>query len=187
MNAAIINKKTIVVWNNLSESEKNKLVTTLENIIKAYQARTRDMSEQDLKRAATPIPLDKGKYLTVLHKNGNFVLSTTKTGKNISHIPLLNGDELFEHIDRLEKAKDVVNTRITVLENIPNSKWENMTLADTVHSYLLSPNPNPEDFVESLKRGDLPDMYRKFLNDVGIALQSAEKIDVREDDYGFYR
>lgn len=183
MNAAIINKKTIVVWNNLSESEKNKLVTTLENIIKAYQARTRDVSEQGLKRAAIPIPLDKGKYLTVLHKNGNFILSTTKTGKNISHTPLLNGDELFEHIDRLEKAKDVVNTRITVLENIPNSKWENTIFADAVRTYLLLPSPNPEDFVESLKKDNLSDMYKKFLEDVGVSLARAEKIDIREDDY----
>ena len=183
MKAAILNKKTVVVWNDISDEEAEHLLHTLTDIIKSYQKAVKDLGNE-LQGVAIPIPCDnEGRYISVVHKNGNIVLSTTRTDGSYVFTPLLNGDTLYKNIDLLEDGTYDISKRVNVHKK-NHELWINGIYSNAVRSYLLSPNPNPQDFIESLKRGDLPGMYRKFLDDVGVALKDAEKIDVREDDYG---
>lgn len=188
MGALILNKKTIVVWNELTKSQSAELENVLLDVIREYQKCLHNVG--DVKgNLSVPIPTDEnGKYLSVVQKNGNILVYTSKVKNGeYSGTPILNGDYLYSQINTIRGAYKHAIQRAVGIFTKNHEAWINIKYSQNTGSFLLSPNPNPEDFVESLKQGNLSDMYRKFLDDVGVALEGAEKVDIREDDYGLDR
>ena len=90
-------------------------------------------------------------------------------------IIIINGDKLYESISILRNYKRNIDKRINIISKMSSYEWVNLSITQAVDSYLISPNINPENFVKSLTTGNLPETYKKFLSNVGIALESIEK------------
>ena len=171
INVTTINK-TIIVWNNLSKEEAKDLTDSLSNILSYYASKQTDKY--------IPIPLkDDYNYLAIINKNGYNMLSVikdkTKNPTQISCSPIINGDKLYESISILRNYKRNIDKRINIISKMSSYEWVNLSITQAVDSYLISPNINPENFVKSLTTGNLPETYKKFLSNVGIALESIEK------------
>ena len=160
INVTTINK-TIIVWNNLSKEEAKDLIDILSNILSYYASKQTDKY--------IPIPLkDDYNMLSVIKDK-------TKNPTQISCSPIINGDKLYESINILRNYKRNIDKRINIISKMSSYEWVNLSITQAVDSYLISPSINPENFVKSLTTGNLPETYKKFLSNVGIALESIEK------------
>ena len=98
--------------------------------------------------------------------------------------PIINGDEIYESLEYIRAVyKTEIAKRIGLYKSRPMEKWINITYNKDTEAYLLSPRPNPEDFVEKLKQDNLSKMYRDFLDEVGAALKLPETqtVDIEAD------
>ena len=185
MEAMIINKKTIVVWNNLEQNEVAEIENVLTDIIREYQ-RVLHGFENLKGNLSIPIPIDKyGNYLSVVQKNGNILVYTSKNKNNAYvGVPIINEDEIYAHIGAIRRLYKKTIEKMSNIFSKNHEAWIHIKYTQDTESFLLSPTPNPEDFVASLSQEDLPQMYRDFLCDVGLALPKAKEIEIPEDDYG---
>ena len=183
LKSAVISRKTIVVWENLSDYQAKEVCDKLLDIMKLYQRYTTGLSPEEKSRISAPISYENKKYILPMYKHGVFVLNTAKNedGKYIGS-PILNGDELYEHLSALNNAEVIIQNRIKTLERMPEYVWTNLEFSNILRTFVLSPNPNPEDFVKSLNSDNLSQMYKNFLTDVGISLKTAERINLIEND-----
>ena len=180
MNAAIVNKKTIVIWDRLLPSQSEDLLRTLSSMLSIYSA---NLPKNNGNEYPIPFALNTpGEYITAIHKNGVAMLFTAKHSEEFYGVPVINGDELYRSIEQL-KATYVrtIHKRTKLYRQYSNSQWIQIKFNKDIESFLLSPNPNPEDFIEKLKKDSLPEMYRKFLDDVGVALKSPETVNINID------
>ena len=170
INVTTINK-TIIVWNNLSKEEAKDLIDILSNMLSYYASKQTDKY--------IPIPLkDDYNYLSIINKNGYNMLSVvkdkTKNPAQISCSPIINGDKLYESISILRNYKRNIDKRVNIISKMSSYEWVKLSMTQTVDSYLISPNINPDNFIKNLQKGTLPETYRKFLSDVGIALDNMQ-------------
>lgn len=82
----------------------------------------------------------------------------------------------------MENCKEDLSEHIVMSIKCPKSKWMELPFNKATEQYLLSPNISPTDFVKSLQSGNLPDMYKKFLENVGISLKEHPQ-DLLKEEY----
>ena len=166
--------KTILIWEKLTDAQVKELQAALSEILKNYKELNTNM--------ALPLTLkEKFQYLVVMQKENNVIVSSSKIGQDPNskfvYSPILNGDVLYNSIEQLKCAKREMLKRCNVCNKLPHHKWINLEFNKSIESYLLSPNMNPVDFIQALQSGNPPVMYKKFLENVGFALNqnSVEK------------
>ena len=146
--------KTIVVWDKLNDEEIKSLVYSLVDIIKIYK-------EENIDNKPIPIKLiEKDKLLSIIKKHDEIVLSLTKNNGKYIFNPILNGDELYKSIGILKNAEYTLKSEIKICKQFPNTKWIELPFYQAFEIYAMSPNINPEDFIENLKKG----LYQIFKN-----------------------
>lgn len=185
MGAMIINKKTIVVWENLGQNEIAELESVLTGIIKEYQRVLHNLGDTK-GNLSIPIPIDRhGNYLSVVQKNGNILVYTSKN-KDGEYVgtPIINGDELYHHIGAIRSLYKKAIGKMSRIFSNNHEAWINIKYVQNTNTFLLAPNPNPQDFVENLNNNNLSQMCQNFLRDVGLALPEAKRIEIPKDDYG---
>lgn len=170
MKVATINK-TIVVWEKLNDKEAKELISTLSEMLSYYA------SKHTASQVSFPLK-DDFNYLSIIYKNGYSVLSVIKNKQQmpvtITCSPILNGDKLYESLPILKNYQRNIDKRLRIIKNFSNYEWINLSINKEIDNYLLSPNINPDNFIKSLQKGTLSETYRKFLSEVGIALDKMQ-------------
>ena len=181
--SATLGKTIFLIWEYLTDEQVVRLQKALKNILSTYQQSTKEYNTNP----AVPIRLyQKSHYLVVMYKNGNLLVSANKITKNdkprYNYKPIRNGDFLYASISMLEKCQPIIKRFVKTSMLCPKSQWIVLPFVKATEQYLLSPNINPVDFVKSLQSGNLPDMYKNFLENVGISLKEHPQ-DLLKEEY----
>lgn len=164
--------KTIIVYESLTNNQIKELKEALTQMLKWYD-------EYDAKDTIkTPIPIklkQSNQYLSIVYKNGSTITSTNNSNHKYNYSPIINGDSLYESLNIIKNCKEDLKQYIETSLKYPEMEWMNLPYNKAYEDYLLSPNINPENFVKSLTTGNLPETYKNFLSNVGIALESIKK------------
>lgn len=173
--------KTIIVWDKLSDMEAQRVITALQDIIINYRQITKDI-EIDSKEKNRPIPIilkDSNQFLCIMKKHKEILISAVKgTDKNNKtqylYNAILNADYLFKSIDLLEDTLDDMTSHARILQQFPDTEWIQLPFSEEFNRYSLSPNINPEDFIDSLLKGNLSEIQKSFLHNVGLSLTAPD-------------
>lgn len=161
--------KTILIWDRLNDSEIERIIKGLIKIIKEYRVLTNGYGY----KRPIPIPLYKeNNYLSLVFKNHEVFLSTTRKDSEWFFNPIINCDELYSSIEFIEEYN--INKYYSICEKYPDMKWVKLPYNKAFESYLLSPNINPQDFIKALEKGTLSELYKNFLKSVNISLSSTQ-------------
>ena len=172
---AITIGKTILIWDKLTNEQITELKQSLIQILKWYDNICKNY-KMDI-----PIPIklkQKNQYLSIVTKNNYTLLSTNMVKQSSARIynysPIVNGDILYDSIYILKNCKEDLEQYVKTSLKYPKIEWMKLPYIEAYENYLLSPNINPDNFIKSLQKGTLPETYRKFLSDVGIALDKMQ-------------
>ena len=161
--------KTIIIWDKLNDDELIRLLKALSNLISKYKIYTNNKGYD----RPIPVPLYKDyTYLGIIKKHNEIVVSISKLDESWKFIPILNGDELYKSIERIE----VYNMKpyLKSYEKFPDTYWIKLPYNQAFETYALSPNINPESFIKNLEKGTLSSYEKQFLKEVGISLEKQE-------------
>lgn len=168
MNAVNIGK-TILIWNELNNSEITQIIEGLEKIIEKY----RNITNGHGYKRPIPIPLYKdNNYLSIVFKHNEIFLSTTRKDSKWYFNPIINCDELYKSIEFIEEYD--INKYFSICEKYPDTKWIELPYNKAFELYALSPNINPKNFIENLEKGHLSEFYKNFLKEVGFSLENTK-------------
>ena len=165
--------------------EALELTKVLSDVIREYQKHLHKI-DSPKGNLSIPIPTnDDDRYISIVQKNGNILIHTSKnTDGNYYGVPILNGDYLYTQLETIKRIYKKTIHRMSGIFTKNHEAWIHIKYTQDTEKFLLSPAPNPENFVADLVQGNLPQMYRIFLHDVGLALPEAKEIEIPEDDYG---
>ena len=73
---------------------------------------------------------NKNKHLSVVYKNGDVIISTTKSNGEYSTVPVLNGDEIYSAIDYLRDFEYDFDKKVDTYRKMPYYEWIKLSYND---------------------------------------------------------